>query len=520
MNLTETQSEFPVDREQLVAYLDGELAPHQCRQIEQRLAEDDAYRTQLSELDRVWDCLDSLPAHTVDEQFTRSTIQLVRVEASQQVARARQAVSGRERIGWMLGIAACVAALSIGMLAGRRAWPDPNRQLIDQLPLIANADALLVVDSLEYLNLLHDSTWFEDPHAAELVPESEEAIDDGSRLPEAEGADSQSLYLPPGSDDAWRRWWLETRSPEAKARLANLQQRLSNLKPQRRQEIARLYDQIVAQANAEERLNTLRNYHKWVRQLTPGQQNDLLALPVDQRMQRIERHRADLETSAERRREQQQRLQQMAPLTPHDVKNLGRWFMAVAQQHREEVLQVGLRRPWEVPPLRDAVAHRRLFYFTKALHWLRSTADLDSLGLKRLQAQLSSEPARILSEAQDEEQKRRLLAGWVFTAMRVITVSKDIGEPMVGEEELEEFFSHVLSSDQREHLLSLPQDEFERKLRQLYFEHIRSGLGATDRDEAPGRDQLRQDDRRRRVAPPARRPGPPQRKAFSKPVDF
>ena len=45
----------PPNNDELVAYLDGELPPEECRAVEERLANDDAYRQQLRDLDQAWE---------------------------------------------------------------------------------------------------------------------------------------------------------------------------------------------------------------------------------------------------------------------------------------------------------------------------------------------------------------------------------------------------------------------------------------------------------------------------------
>src|SRR2546421_727285 len=49
----------PPAADEIVAYLDGELPPQDCRRVESRLASDEGYRQQLHELDRAWEALDS-----------------------------------------------------------------------------------------------------------------------------------------------------------------------------------------------------------------------------------------------------------------------------------------------------------------------------------------------------------------------------------------------------------------------------------------------------------------------------
>ena len=56
-SVTDPQPERPT-HEELVAYLDGELAPEDCRRVEDRLATDDEYRQQLRDLDQAWEAIE------------------------------------------------------------------------------------------------------------------------------------------------------------------------------------------------------------------------------------------------------------------------------------------------------------------------------------------------------------------------------------------------------------------------------------------------------------------------------
>jgi len=62
------QSDSP-NNDELVAYLDGELPPEECRMVEDRLASDEEYRQQLRDLDLAWEALSALPPATVDDSL-------------------------------------------------------------------------------------------------------------------------------------------------------------------------------------------------------------------------------------------------------------------------------------------------------------------------------------------------------------------------------------------------------------------------------------------------------------------
>src|ERR671922_129363 len=88
--------------DELVAYLDGELPPDECRGVEERLATDADYRQQLRDLDQAWEALDALPATNVDDQFARTTIEMVTVAAQRDIDQrtAQVTVARRSRTAW------------------------------------------------------------------------------------------------------------------------------------------------------------------------------------------------------------------------------------------------------------------------------------------------------------------------------------------------------------------------------------------------------------------------------------
>ena len=110
------QSETP-DTDELVAYLDGELSADECRRVERRLASDAEYRRRLTELEQAWTALEALPSTVVDEDFARTTIEMVAVAArARSAGRVGDAVDlGRRRTYWL-------AAARSGDRAWRHLW--------------------------------------------------------------------------------------------------------------------------------------------------------------------------------------------------------------------------------------------------------------------------------------------------------------------------------------------------------------------------------------------------------------
>lgn len=137
----------------LVAYLDGELDAEASRRIEQLLASSPEVRERLVRLEQTWDLLDELPRVCVGDVFTRSTIEMVAVKQEQALVGA----SPDGERGWrhvVLGAMGLVAAGVIGWLGVQLVWPDPNRRLLEDLPVLEHLDQYQQVGDIEFLRRL------------------------------------------------------------------------------------------------------------------------------------------------------------------------------------------------------------------------------------------------------------------------------------------------------------------------------------------------------------------------------
>jgi anti-sigma factor RsiW len=145
--------------EQLVAYLDGELDAEASRRVEELLAADPKVRQALQGLDRTWELLGELEAPQVAERFAQSTLEMVAVAAAEDTERSRTEASRRRRWRWVILSGSLLAAGAAGFL-GISLRPDPNRQLIDDLPVLENLDEYRQVDDIEFLRSLHKQGLF------------------------------------------------------------------------------------------------------------------------------------------------------------------------------------------------------------------------------------------------------------------------------------------------------------------------------------------------------------------------
>lgn len=151
----------PDVHELLVAYLDGELDAEAARNVEERLASDPVLRMEMQRLDRAWHMLDALETEPVDEQFTRTTLEMT-VAAAEEELQQEEAARPRRRLKRAL-LSCVVVALAAagGFLGVRLALPDPNRRLLEDLPVVENLEQYRAVGDIEFLRALHRERLFD-----------------------------------------------------------------------------------------------------------------------------------------------------------------------------------------------------------------------------------------------------------------------------------------------------------------------------------------------------------------------
>lgn len=146
--------------EPLVAYLDGELSTSQSARIEQRLADDDQYRLRLQQLQRAWDLLDLLPRAEVGDEFTETTVAVVAVSAAGDVRKQRKTSRCRTVVGWCAVALAGLLAGVIGFRMVHLRLDQPNRQLLEDLPVVENVDLYFHAEDIRFVEQLKDSGIF------------------------------------------------------------------------------------------------------------------------------------------------------------------------------------------------------------------------------------------------------------------------------------------------------------------------------------------------------------------------
>jgi anti-sigma factor RsiW len=151
------------EREDLIAYLDGELEGEAARVIETKLALDPAARAEADSLKRTYELLDFLPRAEPSANFTNKTMSRIG-PALTGLGKAK----ARRPIPWrvLLAAAGWAAALVVAALGGyygfKRAVPrEPgDRELVRDLRVIENKRLYEMVEDIEFVHELDNPDLF------------------------------------------------------------------------------------------------------------------------------------------------------------------------------------------------------------------------------------------------------------------------------------------------------------------------------------------------------------------------
>lgn len=151
--------------EDLIAYLDGELEDSACRWIEKLLMTDPAIRRRLQELERTWELLEKLDEPVADDRLTRSTLEMVAVEAAREVQETAPLRGRGFWVRWLCTLGGLLAASALGFAGGWFWAVDPDRQLLEDLPLLENLDCYRQIDDFSFLKGLQERGFFQEDRA-------------------------------------------------------------------------------------------------------------------------------------------------------------------------------------------------------------------------------------------------------------------------------------------------------------------------------------------------------------------
>lgn len=149
-------------RDDLVAYLDGELPDGVAQAIDQVLARSEVARHEVEALARTWEMLDALPTPKASDEFVERTMTTLKVgEVPYNIT--EQPWFGYLKMGSVLAVWCAVLGLSgwLGLQITTRWVPNEHEQILNDLPVLQNFDAYQEVETIDFLEQLKKSGLFE-----------------------------------------------------------------------------------------------------------------------------------------------------------------------------------------------------------------------------------------------------------------------------------------------------------------------------------------------------------------------
>ena len=438
-SLANPQFDPPNENDELVAYLDGELPPAECRVVEERLANDDGYRQQLRDLDQAWEALNTLPPATVDDSFARTTIELACVQAEEDLTQQKSLAAVETRSWKRWWIAGAVAALIVSFLMVRALAIHRNNLLLADLPVIQEAAALSHVESIEFLRELAKEV-----PLAEMKREKDEVAFQRD-LENFKHANSPSL------DE--RRQWVASLTQEEKAVIADRARAFEDRhqSPTDKVDKDRLRE-LASEIRQEPALaETLFAYGHWLAN-NPGQQSTL--------HEKLQGLSTEEQVAEVRDAVREQNAQAARHLSPADAAALRSAIIELAKEKQPEVLK-------NIPAGRQHDAMAKLDVTKPMDAWwilFRLLFDPETRRptVDRLISKLSPEAQAHWDEVVKHSRHERDAFGqflqWKDDALRV----------QRGPTELEQYFVDKLTDKERQELLDMPRSEMKSRLEHMY----------------------------------------------------
>ena len=415
--------------ELIVSYLDGELPAEQSAQVEQKLAKDEQFRQELQGLDLAWSALDQLPTPTVDDRFSKTTMELVVNDAERELQRRTIALPKMRRKRSLSTALSLGTFVLLGILVFRVVVNNPNRQLLADLPAIQNINLYSDIEDIAFLSAL------------------EKEVDATLWTPEvkAEEIEAQVATFKRISNASERSGFIAQLSSEEKASLRVKFNRFQDLNESQQDRLRNLHNEIAEMRN--EQLATLVRYHQWLKSMPAAEQYELRKTSDPSR-------RAQLVASLL----ESQRRDEVMHLTDEELKKLvdvvTEYAFKVYDSKAEKLTHQERKRM-------DKAGQLAQISFV-----IRNMDPLERFNLyRKLSHSLPEDTRQVLLERPKADRPMIVLDFLQQARMRLGPQGLNTE---VTEEQLETFFVEELSLSEQETLLALPRDQMLTRLKQMY----------------------------------------------------
>jgi anti-sigma factor RsiW len=158
------------DRENLTAYLDGELDRKTAQALEAKINLDPEARQEVEDLKRAWGMLDYLPKPSPPADFTHRTMERLSLEKMGRAIQTGNMARHRAAVWWRAAgwAAAILVAAGVGLGAGQFLFPkseaviDSDESLVRHLRVLDKWRQYENVDDIEFVRALDHPDLFGD----------------------------------------------------------------------------------------------------------------------------------------------------------------------------------------------------------------------------------------------------------------------------------------------------------------------------------------------------------------------
>jgi hypothetical protein len=241
------------------------------------------------DLGAVWRLLDALPPAAAGVDLAATTVDLVAAKVAGATETRDREWAGPAR--WTMPVAAVVASLAVGLVAGRVAAPDPDQWVLDRLPMIEHLGLLREAGSIEFLEAVAQRM-----SVNPELPRWPRAGDPQSLREEAREFDAALEKLAAGAADRGQGRDA-TRARRASvaalpaARKADLERNVETYR--RLSSLDRGELTAVAATLADPKNNRLRDaarrWHLFLAAMNPVVRRTVIEMPADERLEMLER---------------------------------------------------------------------------------------------------------------------------------------------------------------------------------------------------------------------------------------
>ena len=275
-----------------------------------------------------------------------------------------------------------------------------------------------------------------------------------------------------GDSTAERRQRIKDMKPAEKKQLLRKQERFAGLKPEEQKRLRELHREVEKDPKADQLRRVMHAYCEWLKSFSAYEREELLDLEPAKRIERIRELRAEEDNR----------------VNPKYLDGLSRWVRQYAADptHQAEILRAESEEDRQRFFTRRAnertwIAARILWEHLRPRYpewrgwpgWSDRPDWLTDEVLADLRKYLPDATGKRLKKM-SADQQWEVISGWVErSAGRGFSSRhfRDAPPPEDLQEEISQFFEK-LSSEEKDRLLSLPADELQRELREMYFRQL------------------------------------------------